>query len=309
MNRIKKVGLAVGGALAAVAVAVAVLALRTEADISRHHAAVAQAGRGSPSVVGPVPARAELGPGAQAQDWAALPEPVRRYFAYTFRGQTPRLAFVEMQMQGEFRRPRTQAFTPTSASQTVAVGTPAMMFAATTHVLPGVWARAYNAYVDGRMEMKAKVMSAVALVDEKSSPELDRISLRRWLLESPLYPMALLPGGGVRWEAIDGQRARAVVTFNGISAAMAASFDDDGRLTRMDAEADGDLNTPYHGSGEHVGRSDYQEVDGIMIPMAFVIARAAGGQLHPFWRGRVTHIRYSSPSAVPTDSVALAAMP
>lgn len=305
MKAIQRAGLALGAALAALALVVAALAARTEVDISRHHAAVARVGQDRPSIAGPVLSETELGQGEQAQAWADLPAPVRRYFAYTFRGRTPQLAFVEMQMQGEFRRPRTQPFTATTASQTVAVGTPAMMFAATTHVLPGIWARAYDAYVDGRMEMKAKVMSAVALVDEKSSPELDRISLRRWLLESPLYPMALLPGGAVRWEAIDGQRARAVVAFKGITATMVASFDEQGRLVRMDAEADGDLDTPYHGSGEHVARSDYQLVDGVMVPMAFVIARAAGGQLHPFWRGRITQIRFAAPAA----AVALAATP
>ena len=197
-------------------------------------------------------------------------------------------------MAGEFRRPLTEGFTPTTAAQTVAVGTPAMMFDATVQMVPGVWARAYDAYVDGSMEMKAKVMSALAVVDESSSPELDRTSLRRWLLESPLYPMALLPGGPVRWEAIDDGRARAVVSYHGISASLVATFDADGRLLRMDAEADGDLGTPYHGSGEHAARNDYREVDGVMIPMGSVIARAAGGKLYPFWRGRIEHIRFVS---------------
>ena len=39
---------------------------------------------------------------------------------------------------------------------------------------------------DGRMEMKARILGLVTVVDETGSPELDRISLRRWLLESPL---------------------------------------------------------------------------------------------------------------------------
>ena len=73
---------------------------------------------------------------------------------------------------------------------------------------------------------------------------------------------------------------------------MVAHFAPDGRMTHMQTEVDGDLSTPYHGSGEHVARSGYEKVDGQMIPMEFTISRMAAGQLHPFWRGRVGQIRF-----------------
>lgn len=273
-------------ALAAPVLTLGVLAARTESDIAGHRAAVLRSAVAVPSAA------------PTAQQVAALPAPVQRYVAFTFRGPVPQITHVELDMEGQFRRPKTKTFTPTTASQTIAAATPAMVFAATTPILPGIWARAYDAYVDGHMEMKAKVMSAVAVVDEAITPELDRISLRRWLLESPLYPVALLPGGPVRWEAIDAQRARATVTLEGVSASLVASFAEDGRLLRFDAEEDGDLGTSYHGSGEHVTRDDYQQVGTMMIPMKFVIARAAGGRLYPFWDGRVTRVRYSDGSTL-----------
>jgi hypothetical protein len=65
----------------------------------------------------------------------------------------------------------------------------------------------------------------------------------------------------------------------------------------MDAETEGDLTTSYHGSGEHAARDDYQRVGAMMIPMKFIVARAAGGRLYPFWEGRVTRIRFSGDSA------------
>ena len=196
------------------------LASATESDIRGHRVAVVNAGARAAS---PTPGTLSL---------AALPAPVQRYFKFVFPGTAPQATHVDITMQGQFRRPKTQGFTPTTAEQTIAVGTPALVFSATTPIVPGVWARAYDAYVDGRMDMKAKVLSAVAVVNESSSPELDRISLRRWLLESPLYPMALLPGGPVRWESIDDHRARAVVTYNGLSASLVATFAGDGRLLK-----------------------------------------------------------------------------
>ena len=131
-------------------------------------------------------------------------------------------------------------------------------------------------------------------MEERSTPALNRTSLQRWLLESPTFPMALLPGGQVTWEAVDENRARAIVRAHGEEASLVATFGPDGALLRFDAEADGDLTTPYHGAGEHVTRGDYQIVDGVRVPMSFEIARAAGGERFPFWTGRIASIRFET---------------
>jgi AcrR family transcriptional regulator len=149
---------------------------------------------------------------------------------------------------------------------------PDFVFSGTTTMLPGLWARAYDAYVEGEM---AKINSAITVVNETETPELNQTSLQRWLIESPLYPAALLPGGDVTWEPVDDRRARGVVTAEGMKASLIATFRADGSLEHFDAERDGDLTTSYHGSGEHVTREDYRPVDGVMIPHRFTIARAA----------------------------------
>lgn len=281
MHILKLAGLAALAAILALAGAVWIAAARTEADIEAHEARVAGLGMASPAPS--VPEDADL---------AGLPDPVRRYLAFAFRGPVPAHGVVRLSAEGAFRRPLTEGFAPTTAEQVIAVGTPALMFSATTPMAPGVWARAYDAYAEGGMEMKAKVLSALTVVDERGSPDLDRASLRRWLLEAPLYPQALLPGGPVTWEAIDDTTARAVARAHGVEASMVAHFAEDGRLLRMVAEADGDLATPYHGSGEHVVRDDYRAVGNQMIPMRFTISRMGGGEVLPFWDGRVTAIAF-----------------
>jgi hypothetical protein len=227
---------------------------------------------------------------------AALPDPVRRYIAFTFpNGPPDRTASVSITMEGDFRRPGASAFEPTTAHQVAAAGTPAFVFDATTPILAGVWARGYDAFVDGEMDMKARILSTLTVVDYTESPELNRISLRRWLIESPLYPMALLPGGPVTWEPIDDRHARAAVTWGGMEAALVATFRDDGALVAFRAEEDGDLSTPYHGSGEVATRDDFRVVEGVRLPHAFTIARAAGGETYPFWRGQVTAFEIRRP--------------
>ena len=229
---------------------------------------------------------------------ADLPAPVRRYFDFVFPDGPPGdVTHVEIEMAGQFRRPQTEDFQPTTARQVVGTRAPDMVFSADTPIVWPLWAIAWDAYIDGDMEMRARLLSMITVMAEDSTPALNRTSLRRWLLESPTYPMALLPGGPVTWEPVDDTRARAVVRAHGEEASLVATFGPDGALTRFDAEQDGDLTTPYHGSGEHVRRTDYTLVDGVRVPMGFEIARAAGGQIYPFWTGRVTQIRFLSGEA------------
>lgn len=253
---------------------------QTEAEIAAHRAEVARIGAAHPA---PAPDPARI---------ATLPAPVQRYLRFAVPGPVPRGGVVHLAAKGQFRRPQTESFAATTAEQVIATGTPALMFSATTPIGP-LWARAYDVYAEGRMTMTAKIVSTLVVVDEHETPDLDRISLRRWLLKSALYPQALLPGGPVTWEPIDDSHARAVVRRGAMTAAMVAEFDAAGRMVAMRAEEDGDLTTPWHGSGEHVTRADYRAVEGVMIPHRFTISRAAGGRILPFWRGEITAIRFA----------------
>ena len=223
---------------------------------------------------------------------SALPEPVQSYFAFAFPNGIPGEKLVRLTSEGQFRRPQTDGFYFTTAEQVIAVSEPALMFSATTPVIPGVWARAYDYFANGEMEMKAKIMSTLTVVDERETPELNVISLRRWLLESALFPHALLPGGPVTWAPINETSARAIVAADGLQSSMIVHFDATGAITYMVAEENGDLTTPYHGSGEHVTRMDYREVQGVMVPHAFVISRMADDEIYPFFDARLTSLTF-----------------
>ena len=290
MSKLKRWSLRAGAGLGAVLAAAAVWLWTSQAAMEREIEAQHQRLKRLPAGTAPAAGRAA---------WQALPMPVQRYLAFAFpSGPGPHVT-AEMSMEGRFRRPQTTTFMPTTARQSASSAQPALMFDATTPVAPGIQARVYDAYIGGQMVMQARLLSALTVLDERSSPLLDRISLRRWLLESPLYPQALLPGGAVAWEAVADDRARAVVRFGGAEASLLARFAPDGSLLSFEAEEDGDLGTPYHGSGEHVARGDYRLVDGVRVPMRFVISRRSAGVLHPFWDGRVVRLRLQPPVAAP----------
>ena len=230
-------------------------------------------------------------PHKKSEDWEQLPAPVKKYFAFTFPEAIPAYGSAKIQMQGLFRLPLKKDFNATSAEQAISINKPALMFKATTPVMNVLWAVAYDAYIDGQMEMKAKICSTYTVMQE-DSPKLSQISLQRWLLESPLYPLALLPGGPVKWEAIDEHRAKAMVEYYGQKAELVATFREDGSLKSFESMQDGDLTTAYHGPGEYVEREDYRLVQGMMIPHKFSIARRANNQSYPFWQGQIVNIQF-----------------
>lgn len=223
---------------------------------------------------------------------SALPEPVARYARFALPDGVPAFTTAHIRMAGDFRRPMKVDFAPTSATQTAGLTSPALVFSASTPIVPGVWATAYDAYLDGQMEMRAKVLDTLTVMNAQPTPELNHISLRRWLLEGPTYPPALLQSPFVRWETINNQQARVLANYKGATASMLVTFEANGAITSMQAETDGDLATPYHGSGEHAARSDYRLIQGMRVPHGFVISRAAQGKLYPFWRGQITAIAF-----------------
>lgn len=230
-----------------------------------------------------------------ATEIQALPQPVQRYFAFTFPNGFPeQKQYVVVKMQGMFRRPLTQSFEPTTARQVASFTRPDMVFSASTPIFGPIWADVYDRFIEGEMQMEAKLLSAFSVVHEDKNPSLNQISLRRWLLESPTYPMALLPGGIVTWHAIDDTHALAVASAYGIKAELMATFGPNGELLSFDATKPGDLTTPYHGSGERVSRSDFQLVNNIRLPMSFEISRVGKDAIaHPFWRAKITDIHFA----------------
>ncbi len=282
MSILKKAALSFGVGIIVVASFVAYSATSTRSEITAFENILIAANKN----VG----RADVSP----VDLEGLPLPVQAYFKYVFpEGPRTDTKWVEFEQEGQFRLPLKEGFAPTTARQVVAARNPDLVFSAVTPLLGPIWAVAYDVFIKGNMQMEARLLSTVSVMKEFSTPTLDKISLRRWLLESPSYPSALLPGGLVTWEAIDDSHARAVVRAHGYQTSMIASFDNTGALTTFAAEEDGDLTTPYHGSGEHVVRGDYQLVDGVRIPMFFEISRAAKGKTYPFWSGRITQIKFS----------------
>ena len=112
MRTLKRVAVCSLGLVVSIIVFVMYSSSSTEEDIARLRARVANL------------AAKRVAPDYDPAGFASLPEPVKRYFAFVFRGAPPPCSVVRLKAEGAFRRPLTHDFAPTTAEQVIAVGTP-----------------------------------------------------------------------------------------------------------------------------------------------------------------------------------------
>ncbi len=116
----------------------------------------------------------------------------------------------------------------------------------------------------------------------------------RFFAEATWYPTVLLPSQGVRWEPMDDRSARATLTDGDISVSLLFSFNDAGLVDLVRADARGRtlggkiVPTPWQGRFWN-----YQERDGMQVPLDGEVAWLLPGGPKPYWRGHISAIEYT----------------
>jgi hypothetical protein len=227
------------------------------------------------------------------EDLDGLPSPVARYFEFALTPGQPLIRWARIKQTGDFRMRPGGDWSPFTATQYFTAPELALVWDARIRMAPLVTVRVRDFYKGGRAGMLGKVAAVVPVVDHADTPGLASGALHRALLERAWLPTALLPREGVRWEAIDDSSARATVTDAGITVTMDVHFGAAGEIVRVEAERMRDVDgrgvpTPFVGY-----YSDYQRVDGMMVPMEGQVEWLLPEGRHDFWRGRIDRIDYS----------------
>jgi len=234
----------------------------------------------------PAPA-ASPGPGADA-----LPEPVRRYLRFAVpKGRAP-IADARVEHGGTFRLGPEQPWLPMEAVEHFFTRPPAFIWNARVRMAPGIAVAVRDSYVDGHGGVDARLMALVP-VARAAGPEVDTSALLRWLAEAVWFPTALRAGPGLRWEAVDGTHARAVVTDGPLRATAVFTFAKDGRITAMESAdryrtvGTAQVRTPW------LGRyADYREFGGVMAPTRAEVAWKLERGEFVYARVEITRIAY-----------------
>ncbi|WP_334189482.1 DUF6920 family protein [Noviherbaspirillum sp.] len=223
-----------------------------------------------------------------------LPAPVRRYFRTVLRDGQPMVAGVRVRHRGTFNMGETaDQWKPFTSDQQVITRRPGFDWDGRVSMMPGLTVRVHDAYVGGEGILHAAVLGLFPVADMRGTRAVAEGELMRFFAEAPWYPTALLPDQGVRWDAVDDRRARGTLVDGPLTLAMLFTFNDEGLIDTVRAEARGRtvgdriIPTPWQGRFWN-----YQERGGMVVPLEGEVAWLLPEGEKPYWRGRIAEIRY-----------------
>lgn len=224
----------------------------------------------------------------------ALPAVVQRYLRRVLKEGQPMVAAVSVRHNGRMNMSETgEQWKPFTSEQRVVTQRPGFAWDARIAMLPGVPVRVHDAYVAGDGILHAAVLGLFTVASVSGTREMAEGELMRFLAEAAWYPTALLPSQGMRWDTVDGQSARGSFSEGGLDVTLLFSFNGDGLIDNVHAEARGRMvsgqtvRTPWQG---HFW--NYAERHGMLVPLDGEVAWALPEGAKPYWRGAITAIEY-----------------
>lgn len=226
-----------------------------------------------------------------------LPAPVQRYFRAVLTEGRPMVAGARVRHEGTFNMGQTtDQWKPFTSDQKVIAQRPGFDWNGRVEMAPGLPARVHDAYVEGEGILHASLLGIFTVADLRGTGDMAEGELMRFFAEAAWYPTALLPSQGVRWEAVDESSAHATLTDGDISTTMLFTFNDQGLIDTVRAEARGRVvdgkvvPTPWRGRFW-----DYRERGGMRVPLGGEVVWLPPEGAKPYWRGRITEIVYEFP--------------
>jgi len=201
---------------------------------------------------------------------------------------------VLVQHRGTFNMSDTsERWKPFTSDQQVIMRRPGFDWNGRVAVMPGLSVRVHDAYVAGEGILHAALLGLFSVVHLRGTRQVAEGELMRFFAEATWYPTALLPSQGVRWDEIDIRSARATLVDGSVAVTMLFSFNEDGTIDTVRAEARGRtvgdqiIPTPWQGRFWN-----YQQRGGMQVPLDGEVAWLLPDGARPYWRGRITEIAY-----------------
>lgn len=223
-----------------------------------------------------------------------LPLPVQKYFLAALQDGQAIVSAVSLRHEGTFNASTSaERWKPFISTQRVIARRPGFVWDASVRMIPGLPVRVHDAYVVGTGILHASVLGLVSVANLRGGGDVATGELMRFLAEAAWYPSALLPSQGVRWTAVDDRSARATLEDGETGVTLLFRFGRDGLIDTVHAEARGRtvngkaVPTPWRGRFWN-----YAFRDGMRIPLEGEAAWLLPEGGKPYWRGRITALRY-----------------
>jgi hypothetical protein len=237
---------------------------------------------------------ADLLPGAggvySSDSLDTLPAPAARYFRRVLRDGQPLVRSTIVGTDAEFFI--NGAWRPLRATQHFTAAPPQFAWDARIEMMPLVDVRVRDSYIRQQGGMRASLLGLYTLTDQAGTPELNQGALQRFLGEAVWFPTALLPSETVTWTARDDRSARVSIRDGVAEVGLVFEFEPTGVVTIMHADRYKEDNGRYSLQPWTIACDEYEEQEGMLIPLHCEVAWIKDGRAESYWRGRITSVSY-----------------
>jgi hypothetical protein len=229
-----------------------------------------------------------------SRELEGLPGPVQRYFRAVLKEGQPIVSALTINMAGTFSMSATaEHWKPFTSRQRVVTRRPGFLWDAQMSMVPGLLVRVVDSYIAGSGLLHAAILGLVTVAKVSGGGEVARGELMRFFAEAAWYPTALLPGQGVRWEAVDDRSANATIVDGPLTLTLLFRFNHVGLIDSVRAEARGAMvgnkivMMPWECS-----LSSYEVRDGMTVPITGEASWVRPEGRKPYFCGTITSLTY-----------------
>jgi hypothetical protein len=222
------------------------------------------------------------------EDIKDFPEPIHTWLKNVgIIGKKP-IRSMTLEQTGSMRLNPDQKWMTPKAKQYINVKEPGYLW----HVdLPMMWTKGRDLFYQGDGEMLIKLGGLIPVVNEKDNEKINESSLHRFLMEIPWYPTAAL-ADYISFEAIDDTRAKATMTYQGMTVDANFVFEND-ELIRVETMR-------YKDTDDSAKRmlcigemKTYDTFSGISIPSSIEITWVDDGTRFTWYKLDLLHVSYT----------------
>lgn len=216
---------------------------------------------------------------------SGLPEPVQRYLSNVLNEGQKYISYVRLKHDGQFKTAPDKKWMDIKGEQYFTTETPGFVWRGRTKLFS-----AYDRFVINEGKLSVFLLSFIPIRKNQGS-ECDQAELLRWLGESVWFPTNLLPSKYLTWSPIDSNTAKLHFSYKGLTLNYHVRFNDNDEIIQFETNR-------FMGTKPEkwIGKvSNYEEKDGIKIPMNIeAIWQLADGNF-PYARFHIIEIDYNKP--------------
>lgn len=165
----------------------------------------------------------------QLSDLDELPLCVKKWMERSGVVGKEKIHTVHLKQVGRMRTGPGRPWMPVEAEQYINVDQPGFVWKAKSPMAPLLNMLVRDMYFQGNGSMQVKLLGLIPVVDAKPGKEMNQSAMLRYLAEMVWYPTAAL-NNYIQWQEINTNSARAVMTWQGVTASMVFQFDKQGDL-------------------------------------------------------------------------------